>query len=152
MSPLFKKLNLGSRASICVLDAPPSFEAELEALENIQVSRSAPVTCDFAIAFAVTQAQLDAASKSLAAACSEGGVLWVAYPKGSSRRYACAFNRDCGWPLLAAAGYEPVRMVAIDEDWTALRFRKVEHIKTMARSKANALSEAGKQKASGRGA
>ena len=31
------------------------------------------------------------------------------------------------------AGFEPVRMVAIDEDWSALRFRRVEFIKTMNR-------------------
>ena len=152
MSPLFKKLNLGSRASICVLNAPPSFEAELEALDHVQVVRSTPDTCEFALAFAVTQAELDAASRSLAPACSDDGILWIAYPKGTSKRYQCAFNRDSGWPLLAAAGYEPVRMVAIDEDWTALRFRKVEHIKTMSRSPSNAISEAGRRKASGDGA
>jgi hypothetical protein len=40
-------------------------------------------------------------------------------------------------------------MVAIDEDWSAVRFRKVEHIKTMVRSRAHAISQAGKRKASG---
>ena len=38
-----------------------------------------------------------------------------------------------------------MRQVAIDEDWSALRFRKVEHIKTMTRS--FAATEAGKAKA-----
>ena len=38
-------------------------------------------------------------------------------------------NCDSGWPVLGAAGFEPVRMVAIDADWSALRFRRVEHIK-----------------------
>ena len=46
---------------------------------------------------------------------------------------------------VGAHGFEPVRMVAIDEDWSALRFRRVEHIKTMTRS--FALTEAGKAKA-----
>ena len=45
------------------------------------------------------------------------------------------------WGNLAG---KPVRMVAIDEDWSALRFRKAEHIKTMTRS--FAMSEAGKNK------
>jgi len=35
---------------------------------------------------------------------------------------------------LADDGYEPVRQVAIDEDWSALRFRKVEQIKKMTRN------------------
>ncbi|HNM27658.1 MAG TPA: hypothetical protein PKL15_19570, partial [Saprospiraceae bacterium] len=67
-----------------------------------------------------------------------------AYPKGSSKTYRCEFNRDNGWQALGEVGYEPVRQVAIDEDWSALRFRRVEFIKTMTRS--FAMSEKGKQK------
>ena len=70
----------------------------------------------------------------------------MVYPKGSSRKYRCEFNRDSGWPVLGAAGFEPVRMVAIDEDWSALRFRRVEHIKSMTRNPRGAISRAGKRK------
>ena|SRR5947209_2982807 len=131
MSPLFRKRNLGSHAAIQVLNAPASFEPELASLQNVAVKRSASDKCSFTIAFVVTQAELDVASKALAASSDGDGVLWIAYPKGSSKRYKCGFNRDSGWPVLAAAGFEPVRIVAIDEDWSALRFRRVEHIKTM---------------------
>jgi hypothetical protein len=31
--------------------------------------------------------------------------------------------------MLCAAGFDSVRMVAIDEDWPALRFRRTQHIK-----------------------
>ena len=151
MSPIFKKLNLGSHTIVHVLNAPRSFEPELAALECVSVKRSVSGPCSFALVFVVTQAELDSASKRLSAACSGDAVLWVAYPKGSSKKYKCEFNRDSGWPALASAGYEPVRMAAIDEDWSALRFRKVEHIKSMTRTRANAISEAGKRKASGGG-
>jgi hypothetical protein len=43
-------------------------------------------------------------------------------------------------------GYESVRMVAIDEDWSALRFRKVEFVKIMTRDKSWVLTEQGKEK------
>jgi hypothetical protein len=56
-------------------------------------------------------------------------VIWFAYPKGSSKRYSCEFNRDSGWNVIRAAGFESVRMVAIDEDWSALRFRRLEYVK-----------------------
>jgi hypothetical protein len=42
-------------------------------------------------------------------------------------------------------GMEGVRMVAIDEDWSALRFRKVDFIKNFTRKFA-ALSEKGKER------
>jgi hypothetical protein len=72
----------------------------------------------------------------------------MVYPKGTSKRYKCEFNRDSGWASLGQAGYEAVRQVAVDEDWSALRFRKVEHIKTMKRNPEGAISSAGRKKAS----
>lgn len=135
MTPLFKKLNLGTHAAIHVLDAPPSFESELSALQGVDIRRSINGPAQFVLAFATTQAQLDAASRAATKAADGDVVLWIAYPKGSSRKYRCEFNRDSGWTVLGAAGYEPVRQVAIDEDWSALRFRKLEFIKSMTRQR-----------------
>jgi len=60
-------------------------------------------------------------------------VVWFAYPKGSSKRYKSEIDRDHGWKILGREGFEPVRMVAIDEDWSAKRFRRVEFLKNMTR-------------------
>lgn len=150
LSPLFKKLNLGTHTEIQVLNAPASFAPELAALHDVTVKKSIGSPCHFALAFVITQAQLDAASTRLVAAAADDGILWLVYPKASSKRYRCEFNRDCGWKLLGAAGFEPVRMVAVDEDWSALRFRRVAHIKTLTRSARNAISSAGKHKTSAR--
>lgn len=147
MSPLFTKLNLGTHAQIHVLNAPDSFEPELAALQGITIQRTPRGRSGFAIAFVVTHAELDAASRWLAQACEGDAVLWMAYPKGSSKRYRCEFNRDSGWSVLGAAGFEPVRMVAVDQDWSALRFRRVEYIKMMARHPVHAISATGKRRA-----
>jgi len=133
MSALFKKLNLKDQTTIHVLNAPASFEPELAALKGVTVKRSVAGTSTFALAFAITQAELDAVSKQLAAACAGDAVLWMAYPKGTSRKYKCEFNRDSGWVTLRAAGFDTVRMVAIDPDWSALRFRRVAHIGNLTR-------------------
>jgi hypothetical protein len=135
MSALFKKLNLSTQSIIHVLHAPASFEPQLAALQGVTVKRSVRGSSTFAMAFVIAQAQLDAASRTLAAACTGDAVVWMVYPKGTSKKYHCEFNRDCGWAMLSAAGFEPVRMVAIDADWSALRFRRVEFIKTLTRSK-----------------
>ena len=74
-------------------------------------------------------------------------VVWFAYPKQSSKKYKSEIDRDHGWAALGAAGFEPVRMVAIDEDRSAVRFRRVDFIKTLRRPKKHALSKAGKAKA-----
>jgi hypothetical protein len=130
-TPLFKKLNLGAHQEIVVLNAPESFERELQLLKGVKILRdpSKPKNVKFGLAFAITQAQLDRASKILAAASEGDAVIWFAYPKGTSKRYSCEFNRDAGWKVIVGAGFESVRMVAIDEDWSALRFRRVEYVK-----------------------
>jgi hypothetical protein len=131
-TPLFKKLNLGEHDEIVVLNAPDSFELELKRLKAIKILRDpqSPKAVKFGLAFAVTQAQLDRFSKALAKASEGDAVLWFAYPKGTSKRYTCEFNRDSGWTVIRGAGFESVRMVAIDEDWSALRFRRLEFVKS----------------------
>ena len=49
---------------------------------------------------------------------------------------------------MGEAGFEPVRMVAIDEDWSALRFRRAEFIKNMTRPEEYRYSEAAKKASS----
>jgi hypothetical protein len=149
MTPLFKKLNLGDHEKILVLSAPESFAAELSQLDDeVKILRKAPAkpSIGFAIGFAITQAELDQISAKLAGATAGDAIVWVAYPKGSSQRYQCEFNRDHGWQVLGDAGFEPVRQVAIDEDWSALRFRRTEFIKSLTRRKQGAISAAGKRR------
>ncbi|HMI38107.1 MAG TPA: hypothetical protein VK505_10840 [Steroidobacteraceae bacterium] len=146
---LFRKLNLGTHRTVHVLNAPNSFQSHLAALAhmNLQVSSRLNGPVSFALAFATTQKALDKVSAGLAAAAQGDAILWIAYPKGTSRRYQCEFSRDSGWKVLGAAGFEPVRMVAIDEDWTALRFRRVEHIKSMTREASRTHSREGRRNA-----
>ena len=133
-TPLFKKLNLGTHREIVVLNAPDSFEPELKKLKGVKIARdpNSPKSVKFALAFATTQAELDRSSKTLAAAAEGDAVLWFVYPKGTSKRYRCEFNRDSGWGVIRKAGFDSVRMVAVDEDWSALRFRRLEFVKPAA--------------------
>jgi hypothetical protein len=148
MTPLFKKLNLTTQSVIHVLDAPASFEPELASLAGVEVSRELGDKTHFVMAFVITQAAVDSASARIAVRAEGDVIVWMVYPKGSSRTFKCEFNRDSGWSVLGEAGYEPVRQVAIDQDWTALRFRKVEFIRSITRHPAGAISKAGRARAS----
>ena len=132
MPTVFEKLNWKGQPRIVVLDAPASFEPEVEALDAVEVLRSLPRrgTVPFVIVFATRKADVDAVVPRVAKAAEGDAIVWFAYPKGTSKRYTCDFNRDTGWSALAEAGFEPVRQVAIDEDWSALRFRRTAFIKT----------------------
>jgi hypothetical protein len=131
---LFEKLNLKNQQEILVLNAPDSFESELEGLRNVRVTRSLRTAqaVAFALVFVTRQADLDRLSDALAKRATGDALLWFAYPKGTSRKYTCEFNRDKGWNLLRQSGFDSVRQVAIDEDWSALRFRRVQFIQQSA--------------------
>ena len=128
---VFEKLNLGAHREILVLDAPLQFEPILGNLESVAVHRRlADVKAvGFVLAFAMRRAEVDRFSKAVIRKALGDAVVWFAYPKGTSKRYRCEFNRDDGWEVLKAAGFDTVRAVAIDEDWSALRFRRIEFIK-----------------------
>jgi hypothetical protein len=81
------------------------------------------------LAFVARKSEVDALAPAIAARAKGDSIVWFAYPKGTSKKYKCDFNRDTGWDALNAAGFETVRAVAIDEDWTGLRFRRTEYIK-----------------------
>jgi hypothetical protein len=135
MATLSEKLLLKDRDEILVLNAPESVEAEIARLPVASIHRSLKGIRDvrFSLAFVTRQNEVDTLAPQLAARAKGDAALWFAYPKGTSKRFKCDFNRDTGWSALNAAGFDTVRSIAIDEDWTGLRFRRKEYIK--ARSK-----------------
>lgn len=131
MPSVFDKLNLRQQREILVVNAPSSFERELTALKGVVVLRDPKEAkaVHFVLAFATRRAEVDALSRILADKAEGDVLLWFAYPKGTSKRYKCEFNRDTGWNTIRSAGFDTVRQVAIDGDWSALRFRRLEYIK-----------------------
>ena len=132
MATLFDKLQLKDHQEMLVLNAPESFEIELSRLPVLHIHRAIASLPEirFSLAFVITQAEVDALAPKIAIRAKGDATVWFAYPKGTSKKYKCDFNRDTGWAVLNAAGFDTVRSIAIDEDWTALRFRRKEFIKS----------------------
>jgi hypothetical protein len=147
MNPIFKKLNFKDQPEIVVVNAPDSFLPvldEMTLLTQVKTTLTDASEIAFAMAFVTKQQEVDSLTQQFSEKMLGDGLLWMVYPKGSSKRYKCDFNRDTGWEMLGKQGFEPVRMVAIDQDWSALRFRRAEYIKTMTRS--SAISDVGKER------
>lgn len=71
------------------------------------------------LVFADSAAALSAVLEANRTALTQPGALWVLYPKANR----IDVNRDTLWPMLSAYGMRPIAQVAIDEVWSALRFR-----------------------------
>jgi hypothetical protein len=78
----------------------------------------------FSLAFVTRQAEVDILAHSIAARAQGDAIVWFAYPKGTSKKFKRDFRRGTGWVTMHAAGFDTVRSIAIDEDWTGLRFRR----------------------------
>jgi hypothetical protein len=148
MSATFAKLNLKDRKQILVLQSPESFAGELPSLQGVEIVRDLRKAQEvsFSLAFVMTQAEVDTLAPAIARKAQGDALLWFAYPKGSSKKYRSQIDRDHGWDVLGSEGFEPVRMVAIDEDWSALRFRRKSFIKVMIRPKSSQLTARAKKR------
>ncbi len=131
MATIFEKLNLKDHQEILVLNAPQSFAPELARLPVVTIHHHLESVAQirFALAFVTRKAEVDALAPKIAARAKGDATVWFAYPKGTSKKLKCDFNRDTGWDALKSAGFDSVRAIAIDLDWTALRFRRKEYIK-----------------------
>lgn len=82
---------------------------------------------DFVIVFVQSVADLEQLAAKVIASVHDDGLVWFCYPKKSSR-LKTDITRDHGWQVLRDLGFRPVRQVAIDSTWSALRFRQNEKV------------------------
>ena len=145
---LLKKLNYRNGNDIWVLGSPPQFEIVLQQLkESVEVHHDVPTdsAIPFLLVFVKSQKEVMLQMESVRDHLDIDTICWFAYPKKSSKNYTSDVTRDIGWSPLGDAGYEPVRQIAIDDDWSALRFKPVSQIKRLTRRTSMALSDAAKE-------
>jgi hypothetical protein len=133
MDNILKKLRYGEQERIAVLNAPEEFRDRITGLlPDVQIDTevNARYLYDFMIAFTPGSSEVEKLGPACIHNLSDDGKLWLAYPKGSSRRYKTDINRDRGWEIVTETGFRPVSQVAIDDDWSALRFRNSKYIKS----------------------
>lgn len=143
MENIIKKLGYKGESGVLVINAPQSFKDGAFSLFN-DVSEEADGKMPFIMVFCENRKEFDVYREKAVSAYTEGGRFFVCYPKKTSKNYRSDLTRNNLWPLLGDDGFEPVSQFSIDDDWSAIRFRKAEEIKTMTRSRA--VSETGKKK------
>lgn len=105
------------------LNAPRGYTTLLGGLpEGAKLLKKADAAVDFVHLFVRDQRDLARDLPAALAAVGPETTFWVSYPKKTSS-IATDISRDVGWEPMTAAGYEPVTIVAVDENWSALRFK-----------------------------
>lgn len=121
-TPLPKKLCIKEDARVALVGAPPGFESVLGELPaGAALVRPARKGLDVVLLFARSRAELVRRFETYAARIKADGSLWVAWPKrasGVATDLAEPYVRQHG----LAAGLVDVKVCAVDETWSGLRF------------------------------
>ena len=80
---------------------------------------------DFVHLFVTSKAELSERFAEAAEAVTDGGLLWLSYPK-STKTQKYDINRDSLWDLVISYGWHPVAQVSLSETWSAMRLKKNE--------------------------
>jgi hypothetical protein len=120
--PLIEKLGLKPGQTLAAIDAPAHYHDLVSPLpEGARVVKRADAKASIVHLFAKDTAALkkglDAAVKGLPA----GAALWISWPKTSSPRFV-DLTEDGVRAQVLPTGLVDVKVAAVDEDWSGLKF------------------------------
>ena len=121
MNALARKLLIKPGARIGLVNPPAGYADRLRPLPEGATIVDVQPGLDVLQVFAHDRAELQRAVPALGSV-KDGGLLWVCYPKGG-RKAGTDLNRDLLWQELSQAGLAGVTLVAVDDTWSAMRFR-----------------------------
>jgi hypothetical protein len=120
---LIKKLLIKPGMSLAVLNAPADYLEYLVPLPDGAHFADGPEgALDFVQLFVRNSGEYERMGAAALRAVKPDGLLWICYPKKTSGAES-DLDRDVVWKMLVPTGLRPVTQIAIDEVWSALRFR-----------------------------
>lgn len=118
--PISERLQVKVNRRLAVLGAAPELDRTVGALD----ARAEIPDADVVLLFAPNRSTLDAKLPSILATASPSAILWIAYPKLTSH-LAQDLSRDVIRNLAPGFELDTVSQIAIDDDWSALRLKRV---------------------------
>jgi hypothetical protein len=121
-TPLPKKLGIKEQSRITFVNAPEDFQTYLGALpEGAEIVKRLTKPLDIILLFVTTERALAKDFAKLAEKLATNGMLWVAWPKKSSG-VATDLSFERVQRIGLDAGLVDVKICAIDETWSGLKF------------------------------
>jgi hypothetical protein len=121
-SALARKLRLKAGARAALIGAPQDYFERLEPRPGTAIGTTLSGTFDWVQVFVSSSAELAGIVPQLIAALDPNGLVWISYPKGSSRRQT-DLTRDKGWDALEGSDLMWLSLVSVDDTWSAFGLR-----------------------------
>ena len=119
-SPLAKKMKLKSGLKAAVINAPENYVDELR--HDTAMSPTLKGKFDWIQIFVKSKAELDGLAPKAAKALKPESMLWISFPKGTSR-IQTDLTRDKGWESLQALDLKWITLVSVNATWSAFALR-----------------------------
>jgi len=127
--PVAAKLGLKPGHRVRLIAAPADAAALLGPLpDDATPATSGDGPFDAVLLFVPISATLTTYSAEAIAALKPGGLMWLLYPKKTGA-IASDMTRERAWEAFSALDWRPVSQIAIDDTWSALRFRPLADVK-----------------------
>jgi len=121
-TPLPKKLGIKEGSRIALVNAPDDFESVLGELPaDVEFVTRSSKSLDIILFFVSTERSLSRDFAKLAGKLVRNGMIWIAWPKKSSG-VATDLSFDNVQRIGLNAGLVDVKICAIDETWSGLKF------------------------------
>ena len=118
---LAKKMKRKPEGRAAIINAPKAYENEsFKGLQKAAVSLSG--TFDWIQIFVQNKAELDRLAPKAARALKPESILWISFPKGSSK-IQTDLTRDKGWDILRTLDLKWIALVSVNETWSAFGLR-----------------------------
>jgi len=122
-SPLASKLRMKSDLQVALITPPANYMKEISPLPSgVKISRELKGKYDWIQLFVKTKAELDKLAPRAIRALKPESVLWVSFPKGSSK-IQTDLTRDKGWETLLAGDLKWITLISVNDTWSAFGFR-----------------------------
>jgi hypothetical protein len=127
-NPVARKLGMNPGMRALIIAPPPGYLQLLAPLpEGLTVCSRADGMYPFVQIFATSLAEIGKFAQRLSKHAAPSALVWISYPKKTSKRSG-DLSRDVIREAMSATGWRAVSIVAIDEVWSALRFRPAGHV------------------------
>ena len=121
-TPLAKKLGIKEEYTVFLVNEPPHYLLLFEDMPEVNyVENPSKESVDFIHLFCKTKTAFEKQSLELKPALKMTGIFWVSWPKGSSK-IETDLNRDYIREYLLRNGLVDVKVCAVDQDWSGLKF------------------------------
>ncbi len=119
--PLYQKLGLRPGMRCLALDPPAHYPELLNGAEGVTfLETEGPA--EMVHLFCPDRATLEARHQSAFAACAEGGMVWISWPKKSSPLYRDLTEDTLREIILPGGIWVDTKVCAVDRDWSGLKF------------------------------